>query len=128
MRISLPHGDAGGGFGAESSPSRDLLSRVHMDGPLSLALLTAAVLGLVVLYSAGQENIGLVERQSVRLALSFMVMIVLAQVPSHQLQVWTPWLYLGGIVMLVAVLLVGETSKGAQRWLDVGVRFQPQRS
>jgi rod shape determining protein RodA len=125
MKMSLSNGGGAGGIGAEPPQSRVLLSRLNLDGPLLLALLTAAVLGLAVLYSAGQENLALVERQGLRLGLSFMVMIGLAQVPPHQLQVWTPWVYLVGLGMLIAVLLVGETSKGAQRWLDVGIRFQP---
>jgi rod shape determining protein RodA len=35
-------------------------------------------------------------------------------------------LYIAGVLTLVAVLLVGEVGKGAQRWLDLGIlRFQP---
>jgi rod shape determining protein RodA len=91
-----------------------------------LGLLTAAGLGLAILYSAGQEDMGLVERQSLRVGLSFIAMIGLAQVPPHQLRLWTPWVYLLGIAMLLAVLVTGQVSKGAQRWLDLGfVRFQP---
>lgn len=33
--------------------------------------------------------------------------------------------YVGVVALLVLVLAVGEVSKGAQRWLDFGVRFQP---
>jgi rod shape determining protein RodA len=47
-------------------------------------------------------------------------------VSPRRLHAWTPWLYGGGLLLLVAVLLVGDISKGAQRWLDLGVvRFQP---
>jgi rod shape determining protein RodA len=39
---------------------------------------------------------------------------------------WSPAIYGVGIVLLLAVLLVGDIGKGAQRWLDLGVlRFQP---
>jgi rod shape determining protein RodA len=38
---------------------------------------------------------------------------------------WTPWGYLLGLGLLVLVLLLGEVGQGAQRWLDLGIRFQP---
>jgi rod shape determining protein RodA len=34
-------------------------------------------------------------------------------------------LYALGLVLLVLVLATGEIGKGAQRWLDIGIRFQP---
>jgi rod shape determining protein RodA len=39
---------------------------------------------------------------------------------------WTPWLYIGVLGLLLLVMINGEIGKGAQRWLDFGiVRFQP---
>ncbi|MDQ2694246.1 MAG: rod shape-determining protein RodA [Pseudomonadota bacterium] len=103
-----------------------LLGRVHLDAPLLFALLLLSALGLVILYSAGRQDLDLVARQGVRLALGFAVLIALAQVPPHLLRHWAPGIYLGGVLLLVAVLLVGDVGKGATRWLDLGVlRFQP---
>ncbi len=102
------------------------LERLHLDTPLLFALLSAAALGLLVLYSAGRENLDLVLRQGVRLGLGFVVLCLLAQAPPRYLRTWTPWIYGGGILLLIAVLMVGEISKGARRWLDLGpLRFQP---
>jgi rod shape determining protein RodA len=103
-----------------------LLSPLHLDAPLLLGLLIASVLGLMVLYSAGQSDAGLVHRQLARLGVGFAVMIAIAQVSPQQLKLWTPWIFLLGVGFLLAVLLVGDIGKGAQRWLDLGiVRFQP---
>ena len=56
-------------------------------------------------------------------------MIILAQVPPRVYEGWAPWLYILCIVLLVAVDAFGAISKGAQRWLDLGiVRFQPSES
>ncbi|PWV58385.1 rod shape-determining protein RodA [Plasticicumulans acidivorans] len=108
------------------APRPGLLERVHLDAPLLLGLLAVAALGLVILYSASQKDFDAVSRQAMRLAMGFGVLIVLAQIPPRLLQAWTPWLYAIGNLLLVAVLLVGEVSMGAQRWLDLGVvRFQP---
>jgi rod shape determining protein RodA len=61
-----------------------------------------------------------------RLALAFSVMLLIAQMSPHQLQRWSPPLFILGVLLLVAVLVMGEIGKGAQRWLDLGlVRFQP---
>ena len=108
------------------APRPRLLARVHLDAPLLLGLLAVAAIGLVVLYSASLQDLESVIRQGTRLGLGFVVLIVLAQVPPTLLRTWTPALYAIGNLLLVAVLLVGDHSMGAQRWLDLGfVRFQP---
>ena len=110
----------------DADQDRGLLRRLHLDGPLLLGLMAAALLGLVVLYSAGRQNPDMLVRQGIRLGLGFVAMVVMAQLPPHFLRRWAPWIYLGGLGMLIAVLAVGEVGKGAQRWLDLGVvRFQP---
>nr|WP_246194625.1 rod shape-determining protein RodA [Allochromatium palmeri] len=89
-------------------------------------LLALCGFGLVVLYSAGDQELATIERQLVRLGLAFTFMLAIAQVPSSQFKRWSLGLYTLGVLMLVAVLLVGDVGKGAQRWLDFGVvRFQP---
>ena len=60
------------------------------------------------------------------LLLSLTLMVLLAQVPAMQFQKAAVPLYLLGIVLLLAVEFIGETSKGATRWLDIGItRVQP---
>ncbi|MGD9388403.1 MAG: FtsW/RodA/SpoVE family cell cycle protein, partial [Gammaproteobacteria bacterium] len=103
-----------------------LLAALKLDAPLLLALAAIAGFGLVVLWSAGAQDTGLMWRQVVRLGIAFGVMLVVAQVPPKMLRLWSPWLFALGLALLVAVLVAGETGKGAQRWLDLGVvRFQP---
>lgn len=103
-----------------------LLRRVHIDAPLLLGLLTLCGFGLMVLYSASDQDVATVERQLVRLGIAFGIMIVIAQFPPATLKRWSLSLYGVGILMLIAVLVIGEIGKGAQRWLDLGVvRFQP---
>jgi len=97
----------------------------HLDIPLLLGLLTLAVTGLLILYSASGQDMAMIQRQLVRLGLGFGVLVLLAQVPPATYLRWTPWLFGIGVVLLIAVLLFGEMGKGAQRWLDIGFRFQP---
>jgi rod shape determining protein RodA len=112
----------------ESQPARPtgLLSSLHLDLPLLTGLLLLAGVGLIILYSAGDQNMELVKRQAVRLGLAFTIMGLLAQVHPDNLRRWSPWLFSAGIVMLIAVILIGVIGKGAQRWLDLGLfQFQP---
>ncbi|MEM7408490.1 MAG: rod shape-determining protein RodA [Pseudomonadota bacterium] len=103
-----------------------LAYRLHIDLPLLVGLLALSAIGFIVLYSAGGQNTDLLLRQAVRLALAFGVMFVLAQIAPGHYQYWAPWIYAVGLFLLVLVLMVGLSGKGAQRWLDLGiVRFQP---
>jgi len=112
----------------DSQPARatGLLASLHLDLPLLTGLLLLTAVGLLILYSAGEQNMQLLERQGIRFAIAYGAMVLLAQIHPDDLRRWSPWLYGLGIVLLVATILVGQTGKGAQRWLDLGLfRFQP---
>jgi rod shape determining protein RodA len=84
-----------------------------------------AALGLVVLYSAADQSIDVVIKQSMRIALGLTCMVAIAQVPPRRLARWAPLLYVLGTFLLGLVLAIGQ-GRGATRWLDFGViRFQP---
>ena len=105
---------------------RGLAQRLHIDIPLLLGILVLCAIGLVVLYSAGNQNIELVYRQGIKLGVAIVGMLLIAQVPPAELARWSVGLYMFGIILLVAVLFYGDIGKGAQRWLDLKVfRFQP---
>jgi rod shape determining protein RodA len=99
---------------------------LHLDGPLLLAVLSVCAAGLVVLYSAAGEDIGVFLAQAARVGLALGVMVAVAQVPPRLMRAGAPWFYLLGVLLLLAVAVKGDVSMGAQRWLDLGVvRFQP---
>jgi rod shape determining protein RodA len=111
-----------------TNPNRrqGLLAVFHVDLPLLVGLLLLCGFGLVVLYSASGQDLGQVWRQVVRLGVALLVMLGVAQINPIALRRWSPWIYVAGILMLIAVLAFGDVGKGAQRWLDLGVvRFQP---
>lgn len=118
-----------GGFKPDQgglSLSLRVLQAMHMDPALLFGILLLTATGLGVLYSAGDQSIELINRQTTRLFLAFLVMLILAHVPSGGIRFWSPWIYSIGIILLILVLVVGDVGKGAQRWLDLGfVRFQP---
>lgn len=100
--------------------------RHHIDLPLLLLLLTLTGFGLVVLYSASGHDGHYMKRQLIFFTLAYCGMITIAQFNVSILERWAPWLYVGGVILLVLVLVVGVGAKGAQRWLSLGgFRFQP---
>lgn len=105
---------------------RRFFYRFHIDLPLLIGILLLSAMGMVVLYSAGGQDIALINRQVIRLSLALVVMLIIAQINPGTLKFWAPWLFAIGLAMLIAVLLFGEVGKGAQRWLNLGFfRFQP---
>ena len=76
------------------------IQRAHIDLPLLVTVLLLCGLGLVVLYSAGGQDPGLIQRQAVRLAAGLVMLLVLAQVPPYLLRMWTPWIFLLGMLLL----------------------------
>lgn len=102
------------------------LHQIHLDVQLLVGLIVMTGFSLVVLYSASGQEMGLVVGQIIRLLLAFTVMTVMAQIPPQHYTFWSPWLYLIGLLLLLAVLGIGSIGGGAQRWLGYGsVRFQP---
>jgi rod shape determining protein RodA len=103
-----------------------LLLALHLDGPLFVALCLVGAVGTIIVFSASGSSFAYLEAQLVRFALGLGAMILLAQVPPRLIRTATPWVYLLGLALLLAVMLVGDIRMGAQRWLDLGfVQFQP---
>lgn len=99
---------------------------IHVDLPLLGLLLGVIAFGMLILYSASNQNLGMVLRQLMRLSFAIGIMMVFAMVPPHKYKIWTPWIYGVGLALLLAVMVIGKIGKGAQRWLDLGIfRFQP---
>ena len=105
---------------------KSLAQQLHVDLPLLSGLLVLVGFGLIILYSASGESQAQINRQVIRLAVAFGAMFFLAWIPPRVYQKWTPFIYGGGLLLLSAVIFMGDKSGGAQRWLDFGVfRFQP---
>lgn len=110
----------------DSTQKRSLWMRIHID-PTFLIIITALLAySAFVIWSASGQDPGMMERKIGQIGIGLTMMVVLAQIPPRIYEGWAPYLYILCIILLVAVDAFGHISKGAQRWLDLGVvRFQP---
>ena len=102
-----------------------LLRRLHIDPVLLTLIFAVLVIGGFVLYSASGASDGFMYRQAVKIAIALGTMLVIAQISPGVMRRISPWVYGLGLILLVFVLVSGDTGGGAQRWLDIGIRFQP---
>jgi rod shape determining protein RodA len=125
MKHELPS-TSGYQAAGEMSTGERWLHRLNLDGPLLMAILMLCGMGLVILYGAAGQDLDTVYRQALRLALSFGVLLLVAQISPQFLRLWAPWIFILGLVLLMLTLHSGHIGRGAQRWLSLGVvRFQP---
>ena len=106
-------------------PSEGLQQRLHIDFPLLVAFLAIFMISLTAIYSASNSNIDAVVNQAIKILISISAMAVVAQFSPLSYGRVGPWLFLLCLVLLILVLLIGETRNGATRWLNIGISFQP---
>ena len=111
---------------ARSSFGR-LGQRFHIDMVLMLLLTVTCAYGLLVLDSAVNRDSASVISQLMKLGVAMLIMIIMAQIPPVFYLRIAPWLYLGGLAMLVMVLFFGYKVNGSTRWLRIPgvISFQP---
>jgi len=102
-----------------------MLRSLHLDGALLTGIVCILSIGLAALYSAVGQNADLLVGQLLRIGAALAAMLIMAQVSSSWLRRAAPWIFAAGLLLLMLVLATGDVGKGAQRWLNFGVRFQP---
>ena len=113
------------------------------DSSLDLALVWSALLlvsfGLVMVYSAsiamadaerftGYRSSYFLVRHGISLVVGIAIAFAFFKVPVWLWQRAAPWLFLGGTILLVAVLIpgIGREVNGSRRWIPLGITgFQP---
>ena len=94
-------------------------AKLHLDPWLLCFLILNAVLGLLVIYSASAQDMGMVFRQATSFAVGFIVLIICAQIPPKVYQAISPYFFIFAVILMVLVLVVGETRMGARRWISL---------
>lgn len=111
------------------SPERRRWWPARLDYGLLWATVAICLVSWLALLSATRWNGGdEAYRQAVYISLGWLLAAGLTALDPRRLAVLTPWLYLGSLGLLAAVLVpgVGQTANGSQRWIELGgVVFQP---
>jgi len=109
----------------EQGLSSRILRFLHLDGWLLTGIGGVLLISMLALYSAEGQRLNELFDQVARMLVAFGALLFMAQISPAWLRRGSPLIYLLGLVLLVLVLVTGDIGKGAQRWLDVGIRFQP---
>jgi cell division protein FtsW len=110
-----------------------------VDQPLLWVTVALLAFGLVMVYSASiampdnpkfarYAHTYFLTRHLLALGLGFVAALLAFQVPVARWEKMAPWLFVGSLVLLVAVLIphVGVMVNGARRWISLGfMGFQP---
>jgi rod shape determining protein RodA len=106
----------------------------HLDFVLLSLPLVISGLGLLMIYSStrsrleedGVDPTYFVQRQALAVALGIVVMVFTIAVDYRKLRDTWALVYLAVLPLLIGVLALGASRKGAQAWFDVGpLQFQP---
>ena len=94
--------------------------------PLAVLTLATGAFGILMLYSvAGGSMSPWAEPQLMRFVVGFGLMAIVSFINIDFWRSLTIPLYIGSLLLLVAVMFYGEGA-GAQRWIDLGfIRLQP---
>jgi rod shape determining protein RodA len=109
----------------EQGLSARILRFLHLDGWLLAGIGGVLLISLLALYSAEGQRLDELFDQMARMLVAFGAMLFMAQISPGWLRRGSPLIYALGLVLLILVLVTGDIGKGAQRWLDIGIRFQP---
>ncbi len=115
---------------------RRLLARTSVDIPFSVLVLLLLAVGLVMLWSASyaqsqfdtgyQSSTRYLQKQAICAAMGLGCMFLFSRIP---VRVWyqLAWPVYGvSILLLLLVLVAGESVNGARRWINIaGIQFQP---
>lgn len=97
------------------------LKNYHFQLVIYMAALT--IIGILIIGSAKQSVQG---KQILGFIMGFIVMMVISVIDYSFLLKFVWVYYIGTLGLLLLVELVGDTTGGAQRWIDLGgFRFQP---
>lgn len=91
-----------------------------------LYMLFLSIAGILVLRSASGGDSSVVGKQIMGVALSFTASIIISFIDYHKIFRFNILIYVGCVVLLIAVLIAGHNSHGATRWLNIfGFTVQP---
>jgi rod shape determining protein RodA len=106
----------------------------RIDWILLLAVLGLVTLGSLLVWSAtthredltGGDPTAYLKKQLVNVAIGLVLMVIVLATDHRWVRIVAPFVYLGSVLGLVMVLMMGSTINGSRSWLDLGgMSIQP---
>lgn len=106
----------------------------EVDYILFYTVFLLVAIGIVAVYSASSytqlvnagDSMALLKKQGIFAIIGTIGMFFIMSIDYHVVKKWCGWILIGTIGVLIAVLFVGTSVKGARRWIDLGFfQFQP---
>ena len=104
----------------------------NFDWSIICVLLGIIAVGLLSVYSAlfvqiqAHPTHNLFIKQVMWLAVGFGVMFCSLMMDYHHLRRISLWIYIGSVLLLMVVMVIGRDVNGSRRWLEIaGFQFQP---
>ena len=85
--------------------------------PLVATILATGIMGLIYINSASPDH---VKKQVIGLVLGLIAMVVVSLIDYNKLFHFIWLIYVGNLLLLLAVKFFGKTVGGAKRWLGFG--------
>ncbi len=119
--------------------SRERYNAPLYDFSLLWVVLSLLAFGMVMVYSAsiayadaskmfGHNSVYFLTRQAIYIAIGLLAATVAFQIPMNSWQKMSPYLFIGGVMLLVMVLIpgIGKVVNGSRRWISLLVmNLQP---
>ncbi len=105
---------------------KELVKRI--DGWLILLMLILVSIGVIAINSATaySGDTSYVQKQIIFFIMGLGLMLIVMSIDYHLLARWYIIIYIGIIILLIAVFFIGKNAKGATRWIELGfIRIQP---
>jgi len=94
---------------------------IYFDQYLFISITLLSIMGLFFLYSASQEDLNTVIKQSIFVGFGLMLMFAVSQLDPDFYKMSSGLFLVVSIVLIFITILFGKEINGAKRWLDLGV-------
>ncbi len=103
----------------------------QLDWKLIGAAFVLSVIGIILIYSAQYDaqtgdSMNYYYRQIIWLAIAIVMLLILIHIPLRMIDFFSYLGYIAAFILLVLVLIIGQSKGGADRWFSLGpVNFTP---
>ncbi|MCP3698532.1 MAG: rod shape-determining protein RodA [Aliivibrio sp.] len=98
----------------------------RIDYPLLIAISLLILLGSLTVWSASGFSEPMLERHLIRAIIAVGCIVTMSSIPPRTYERITPYLFALAVILLLGVIIAGDSTNGSQRWLAIGpIRFQP---